>query len=95
MINSLDKILGELKILKEKNSRSGRGKLRGRKTRTSKGLIIITGNDEKMKTDMVDNVKVKELIVSDLYPSGRIAVYTEKAIKDLEDLYKNSGKKEK
>ena len=95
LINSLDKILGELKILKEKNSRSGRGKLRGRKTRTSKGLIIITGNDEKMKTDMVDNVKVKELIVSDLYPSGRIAVYTEKAIKDLEDLYKNSGEKEK
>ena len=40
---------------------------------------------------MVDNVKVKELIVSDLYPIGRITVYTEKAIKDIENLEKNSN----
>ena len=91
LMNSLDKILGKLKILKEKNSRSGRGKLRNRKSKTSKGIIIITGNDEKIKTNMVDNVKVKELIVSDLYPIGRITVYTEKAIKDIENLEKNSN----
>ncbi|OIO41764.1 50S ribosomal protein L4 [Candidatus Pacearchaeota archaeon CG_4_10_14_0_2_um_filter_05_32_18] len=96
LINALDKILGKLSIQKEKNYRSGKGKLRNRKYKNSRGLIIITGNDEKIKTDMIESVRVKGLMVSDLYPSGRIAVYTEKAIKDLENIDKvNAGVKEK
>ncbi|MEK6873437.1 MAG: 50S ribosomal protein L4 [Nanoarchaeota archaeon] len=94
LINSLDKILGKLNILKEKNNRSGRGKLRNRKTKTSRGLIIVTGNNETIKTDMVENVRVKELMVSDLYPSGRITVYTENAIKDIDNLDKIKNKGE-
>ena len=90
LINSIEKILEDLKIIskKEKSIRSGKGKSRNRKYKKSAGVLIITGNNEKLKTKIFDQVKVNGLKVSYLYPLGRIVIYTENAIKDLEDMEK-------
>jgi large subunit ribosomal protein L4e len=84
----LKKILGnkvfELAI-KVKTIRSGKGKSRGRRYKSNAGLIFVIGNKEKMKLKVIDHVKVKELGVKDLANGGlgRLAIYTEEAIKDL------------
>jgi large subunit ribosomal protein L4e len=72
--------------IQKRKVRSGKGKLRGRKYKRSAGLIIVTGNDEKLKTNVCDVKSVKELSVKDIAKGGlgRLAIYTENAIKDLE-----------
>ncbi|MBI2628548.1 50S ribosomal protein L4 [Candidatus Pacearchaeota archaeon] len=55
-------------------------------------LLIITGNNEKIKTKFVESKKVDDIELKDLYPLGRLTVYTENAIKDLENLNKISVK---
>lgn len=89
----LKKILGEeifSVAIKSKKIRSGRGKLRGRKYKKSAGLLIVVGNDESFKTNAFDVKKVKNLGVTDLSKGGlgRLTLYTENAIKDLEMLEK-------
>ncbi len=92
-------ILEELKIIlgnlyevaiRKKSIRAGRGKLRGRKYKSTAGMILVLGNDEELKTKLFEVKKTNELNVVDLANGGlgRLAVYTEKAIKDL-------GEKEK
>jgi large subunit ribosomal protein L4e len=87
LVKNVDKILKELKVVakREKSVRAGKGKLRNRKYKTSQGVLIVTGNDEELKTNIFDQLKVNELTVSDLYPAGRVTIYTEKAINDLEE----------
>ncbi|MBS3091976.1 50S ribosomal protein L4 [Candidatus Pacearchaeota archaeon] len=58
-------------------------------------ILIITGNSEKIKTKAVENKKVKEIKIKDLYPLGRLTIYTENAIKDLENIGKENKSKEK
>jgi len=70
----------------EKSVRAGRGKLRNRKYKKTPGVLIVVGNDEEIKTNVFDVRKVKEICVGDLYPLGRLVVYTENALKDLEGL---------
>jgi len=88
LISSLKKILGkdlfEL-ALKKKKIRAGKGKLRGRKYRDNSGLLIVTGKDEKLKTNAVEGINVKNLGVTDLAKggTGRLTLYTEQAIKNL------------
>jgi len=88
LISSLKKILGkdlfEL-ALKKKKVRAGRGKLRGRKYKENAGLLIVVGNNEKLKTNAFDVVKVKNMGVVDLAKggTGRLTLYTEQSIKDL------------
>lgn len=85
-------ILGEMQqvALREKRKNSGRGKMRGRKYKTSAGMLLVLGNDEKLKTTMFDVKNVKDLSVTDLAKGGvgRLTIYTEKAIKDLEEKLK-------
>lgn len=52
-------------------------------------ILIITGNNEKIKTKFIESKKVDDIELKDLYPLGRLTVYTENAIKDLENLNKS------
>jgi large subunit ribosomal protein L4e len=87
LIAGLKKGLGELfdVALPKKKVRSGRGKLRGRKYKKSAGLLIVLGDDEKIKTKIFDTKNARNLNVTDLAEGGlgRVTVYTENAIKDL------------
>ena len=88
LISSIKKILGkdlfELAIPK-KSIRKGKGKLRGRKYKSTAGLLIVIGNKEKIKTKIFDAVRAKDLSIIDLSRGGlgRLVLYTEQAIKDL------------
>ena len=85
LIKSIDSILGKLSIVakKEKSIRAGKGKLRNRKYKSSQGVLIITGNEEELKTETIDSLKVNDLTITDLYPLGRLVIYTDKAIRDM------------
>jgi len=92
ILDELKSILGNLYevAIKEKSIRAGRGKMRGRKYKSTAGMILVLGNDENLKTKLFEVKNAKELGVMDLANGGlgRLAVYTEKAIKNL-------GEKEK
>jgi large subunit ribosomal protein L4e len=88
LVSSLKKILGKDLFevaLKDKKIRSGRGKFRGRKYKSSAGMLLVVGEKEKIKTKAIDVVNTKKLNVTDLAKggSGRLTVYTEEAIKNL------------
>jgi large subunit ribosomal protein L4e len=100
LMNSLKNILGEKVYdvsIKKKKIRAGIGKLRGRKHKTSAGMIMVLANEEKLKNSRFEIKKVSELSVVDLAKGGpgRIVVYTENAIKDLENKIKGIAKEEK
>lgn len=93
LVSSLKKILGEdlFKIaLKKKAIRSGKGKLRGRKYKRNAGLLLVIGKDEKIKTNAFDVINVESLSVTNLAGGepGRLTLYTEQAIKDLNERFK-------
>ncbi len=87
LLKNMKNILGELYgiAIKKKTIRAGRGKLRGRKYKSNAGMLLVIGNDEKLKTNAFDVKQVKNLSISDLAKGGlgRLTVYTEKAIKGL------------
>ncbi|HOC96900.1 50S ribosomal protein L4 [Candidatus Pacearchaeota archaeon] len=95
ILSELKTILGNLYpvSIKEKSVRAGKGKLRGRKYKSNAGMILIIGKNENVKTGLFDVRKANELSVSDLAKGGlgRVAVYTEEAVKELEN--KMEGKK--
>jgi large subunit ribosomal protein L4e len=89
----LKSVFGEAfeKLLKHKKVRAGSGKSRGRRYKSNAGLVFIIASDEKMNRAGVDVVKVKELKISDLAPNGepgRFAIYTEKALKEIDGVWK-------
>lgn len=90
--NILGKNLFE-KIEKKKVVRSGVGKLRGRKYKQNAGLLIVVGKDEKIKTKNFEICTVSNLGVSELAKggAGRIVLFTENAIKELDERF--GGKK--
>ena len=51
LIKSIESLLGNINIIskKEKSIRAGKGKSRNRKYKKNAGVLIITGNDEKIK----------------------------------------------
>jgi|TARA_Y100000310_G_scaffold251425_1_gene257934 large subunit ribosomal protein L4e len=85
--SSLKEILGDLfdVAVQKKAIRAGKGKLRGRKYKKNAGLLLVVGNDEKLKSSSFEAVRVGELGVTDLARGGlgRLTVYTEKAIEEL------------
>ena len=93
MINSLGKILdrnlAEI-AFKKKSIRSGRGKLRGRKHKKSAGALMVIGSGERLNSDVLDHSTVKNLSVVDLAKGGqgRLAIYTEEAINELNGKFK-------
>ncbi|MEM3116343.1 MAG: 50S ribosomal protein L4 [Candidatus Pacearchaeota archaeon] len=92
-IKNLKNILGKelFKVaLKRKKIRSGKGKLRGRKYKKNAGILIVTGKNEEVKTNLLDVKKAQNVNVSDLAKGGlgRIVIYTENAIKELQERLK-------
>jgi large subunit ribosomal protein L4e len=92
-ISILKQILGEKLFeiaIKKKTIRAGRGKLRGRKYKSNRGMLIVVGNDEKIKTKHFDVKDVKTLGLKDLAEGGvgRLTIYTETAIKELGEKFK-------
>lgn len=91
---SLKKILGELYpvSIQKKAQRPGKGKFRGRRYKKNAGALLIIGKEEKAKIQGIEVLKVNELSVCDLADGGaRVCIFTEKAIKDLENFME--GKK--
>ncbi len=89
----LKEIYGESysKLLKKKTRRSGKGKYRGRKYKTSAGMLFIIGNKEEMKKSGIEVVKVDDLALEDLTLNGvpsRLIAYSENAIKEIEEKWK-------
>lgn len=79
------------KLLKQKRVRAGSGKSRGRKYKSNAGLLFVISSDEKMNRSGIEVVKAKELDIADLSPNGqpgRFAIYTEKALKEIEGVWK-------
>ncbi|MDR0913492.1 MAG: 50S ribosomal protein L4 [Methanobrevibacter sp.] len=85
-------------LLRAKNSRkirSGKGKLRGRKYRTSKGPLIVIGEDNGISKAVrnhpgVDVVKVENLNAELLAPGtnpGRLTLFTKSAIEKIGGLF--------
>jgi len=87
-IEAIKKILGNLYsiALQKKTIRAGKGKLRGRKYRRSAGMLLVTGDDENARLSGIDIKKARELSIEDLAEGklGRLVVYTEKALEDLQ-----------
>lgn len=70
-------------ILKNKTVRAGKGKTRGRKYKSNAGVLVITASDEEISMKGFDIKPVDSLDIADLYPLGRLTVYTKKAIDQL------------
>ena len=93
LISSIKKILGKELFevaLRKKTVRSGKGKLRGRKYKSNAGMLLVTGKNEKLKTSIFEMKNSANLSVVDLAKGkmGRLTVYTENAIKDLNEKFK-------
>ncbi len=95
----------ELKRCSIRKIRAGKGKSRGRKYKTKKGPLIIVSKDCKLKkavsnligfdSEIVENINA-ELLAPGTIP-GRAIIFTESAIKRLEDekLFTNNPVKKK
>lgn len=78
------------KVLRKKSIRAGKGKMRGRKYKSNSPLLFVIGKTESMKRKGIEVVKVNELQIKNLSPNGepgRITLYTEKAIKEIEERF--------
>ena len=71
-------------ILQHKTVRAGKGKARGRTYKSNAGLLLVISSKEKLIASGIDVVNVKDVNITDLYPLGRIVLYTEKALEELE-----------
>ncbi|MBU0466060.1 MAG: 50S ribosomal protein L4 [Nanoarchaeota archaeon] len=74
---------------KKKTVRAGKGKLRGRKYKSNAGGLIIIGNEEKAKFSGIEVKHLNNITISDLYPLGRLTIYTKKALEELNGENKN------
>lgn len=73
-------------VEKEKNVRAGVGKTRGRPHKVFAGVLVVIGKNEKVKSKHADIKTTTELSVLDLYPLGRLAVYTKQALEELSNV---------
>ena len=88
LMKALEAILGKelMKIaVKKKVQRAGKGKMRGRKYKSNAGVLLVQGEKENLKSQLIDIVKVNQLGVTDLAKGGlgRLVIYTENAVKYL------------
>jgi large subunit ribosomal protein L4e len=85
LIELLKKIFGENFELAIKNKivRAGKGKLRGRKYKSNAGALIVVGKEENKKFRGFDIKSLDETKISDLYPLGRLTIFTKKALEEL------------
>lgn len=81
---AVKKILPEnSQTLKEKFVRAGKGKSRGRKYKSTSGVLIVAAKSEPKKFKGFSVKSVSEVKISDLYPLGRLTIYTSKALEEL------------
>ena len=82
---TLESIYPETKnlIFKNKSVRAGKGSRRGRKYKSNAGILIVKSNDEKQKFKGLDIKSIDEVSISDLYPLGRITLFTKKSLENL------------
>ena len=73
----------EVAVPGQKKVRAGLGKMRGRQKKQNAGALIVIGSGEKTNVKHMDVRTVKELSVMDLYPLGRLTIFTEKAMEEL------------
>jgi len=90
LLKGLKNILGKKLYniaIKKKSVRAGKGKMRGRKYKSNAGMLLVVGKDEKLKATGFDIVNIEKLGVVDLAKGGlgRLTLYTENAIKYLEN----------
>ena len=85
LLEILRKVLGEnyTVALQEKTVRSGKGKMRGNIYKSSAGLLFVKSPSEKVSLKGIDVRSTNELAIEDLYPLGRLTLYTEQALKEL------------
>ncbi len=86
LISLLRKTLGDLFsiALKKSSIRAGKGKLRGRTHKSSAAALLIKSKDENIKMKGIEVKSTNEVLITDLYPLGRLTIYTEKALKELD-----------
>jgi large subunit ribosomal protein L4e len=86
--NAFKKIFGELYdrgiVIKNRTVRAGKGKSRGRKYKSNAGILLVTGESEKFRINGIEVKNVRRVSISDMYPLGRLTVYTQKALSELE-----------
>ncbi|MEK6892962.1 MAG: 50S ribosomal protein L4 [Nanoarchaeota archaeon] len=87
-LSVLEKIFGKAYslVIRNKEVRPGKGKKRGRKYKSNAGLLLVTAADEKVKCKNIEVKAVKEINIADLYPLGRLTLYTKKALEELKDI---------
>ena len=69
--------------IKSKKIRAGKGKLRGRKYKSNAGILLIKSKAENIKMKGIDIKSLNEIRISDLYPLGRLSIFTEKSLEEL------------
>lgn len=84
-VEMLRKVFGEnyLVALQQKSVRAGRGKSRGRNYKSNAGLLLVKSEKEKISLKGIDVVNAKDVSISDIYPLGRLTLYTENSLKEL------------
>ena len=87
-LSTMKKIFGSSfdKVFKIKQVRSGKGKKRARKYKSNAGLLLVTSKDENAKISGLDIRKTDEIRMKDLYPLGRLTLYTQKALDELKNV---------
>ncbi|MEM4230662.1 MAG: 50S ribosomal protein L4 [Candidatus Pacearchaeota archaeon] len=87
-LNVIKKILSEFSeiVLQKKKKKAGKGKLRKGKYRKTAGLLLIIGKNESTKLSGIDVINVNKIDIKDLWPLGRLTIYTEEAIKELNNI---------
>lgn len=83
--NLIKSLFGNLSsiALKKKEVRAGKGKLRGRKYKSNAGVLIVKSKAEKARFKGFDIKSTDEISISDLYPLGRLTIYTQKSLEEL------------
>ncbi|HDQ16167.1 MAG TPA: 50S ribosomal protein L4 [Bacteroidetes bacterium] len=93
VISALEKIGVYDDILRAENGkhiRAGRGKMRGRKYKTPKSLLIVTSEDNVLKSSRnltgVDVVRPSQINIEHIAPggdAGRLTIFTKSALKEI------------
>jgi len=87
LLSMIQKIFSDYSFaLKDRQVRAGKGKTRGRKYKSSQGILFVKASDEKIKAKGIDIVSAKDISIMDVYPLGRLAIYTEKALEELQNM---------
>ncbi|MBI3334645.1 50S ribosomal protein L4 [Candidatus Pacearchaeota archaeon] len=82
---ALHAIFGEAAalVMKQKAVRAGKGKRRGRKYKSNAGLLVIKSTKETAVFKGIEVKSTKEIRIHDLYPLGRLTLYTKQALEEL------------